>query len=636
MLRSLMSGVAGLKAYQTKMDVIGNNIANVNTVGFKSSSVNFSDIFYQTTQSASSASNTRAGTNAKQIGYGSSVAGIATTTATQGGSQTTNRALDLMINGNAFFIVQMDGQNYFTKNGSFDIDGLGNLANESGGLVMGWGIDQETGQIVQDAVSPIKVYSPENQTANPDATTDVYFQGNIDSKDPSLEEGKIIQMDFYDNLGNQYAAKFKVKSENAEDDNEYKVELVDVIDANEQSIFLESYVSNGITTYSPKEDVEIEFGGYTYRLTDVDKMTGEVTLTSYVKDAEGIETPTEGDVVIPAAISYSPDFNPGTKEYDNTLYRLNGNKFEIIPEEEIHLYAVVDSYGELSVNSSIDQSKHCAFFKADNGDMIPITEGLEAIDTTMELHDFNESSNEIPCYYDMDTKTFKTIPKADWETMIDTATGDLQDSKLTYSVEYKDAGGAVIKTYDSAIYFKDGADNFRKVIANGSTDEWETGFTDPGVKTIISGIAEKTEQQQVNKGADILFNASTGKFASVSGSASRYDENGNMITNNVIFKVYTSDSRLETSAKDLFEEITVDFSSLSMFADGGTSTVSGVRGNLETGLGAGWATGVLTGVSVGSDGRIYGEYDNGVKKLLGQIAVTSFANPTGLEAVGNS
>ena len=73
MLRSLMSGVAGLKSYQTKMDVIGNNIANVNTVGFKSSSVNFADVFYQTTQSATSSSTftQKAGTNAKQIGYGS-------------------------------------------------------------------------------------------------------------------------------------------------------------------------------------------------------------------------------------------------------------------------------------------------------------------------------------------------------------------------------------------------------------------------------------------------------------------------------------------------------------------------------------------------------------------------------------
>ena len=141
MLRSFMSGIAGLKSYQTKMDVIGNNIANVNTIGFKSSNVNFSDVFYQTTQTATSASelNQKAGTNAKQIGYGSSVASIATNVATQGGSQTTNRALDLMINGNAFFIVGMDGQNYFTKNGAFDVDGAGYLSTESGGLVMGWG-----------------------------------------------------------------------------------------------------------------------------------------------------------------------------------------------------------------------------------------------------------------------------------------------------------------------------------------------------------------------------------------------------------------------------------------------------------------------------------------------------------------
>ena len=172
MLRSFMSGIAGLKSYQTKMDVIGNNVANVNTVGFKGSNVNFSDIFYQTTQTATSAStlNQKAGTNAKQIGYGSSVASINTNVATQGGSQTTNRALDLMINGNAFFIVGMDGQNYFTKNGAFDIDGAGYLSSESGGLVMGWGVDKETGNIVQDTVAPIHIWSAENMYAEPEAT----------------------------------------------------------------------------------------------------------------------------------------------------------------------------------------------------------------------------------------------------------------------------------------------------------------------------------------------------------------------------------------------------------------------------------------------------------------------------------
>ena len=187
MLRSFMSGIAGLKSYQTKMDVIGNNVANVNTVGFKSSNVNFSDVFYQTTQSATSAStlNQKAGTNAKQIGYGSSVASINTNVATQGGSQTTNRALDLMINGNAFFIVGMDGQNYFTKNGAFDIDGAGYLSSESGGLVMGWSVDKETGSIVQDTVSPIHIWSAENMYAEPEATEATYFQGNLDSADTS-------------------------------------------------------------------------------------------------------------------------------------------------------------------------------------------------------------------------------------------------------------------------------------------------------------------------------------------------------------------------------------------------------------------------------------------------------------------
>ena len=640
MLRSLMSGVAGLKAYQTKMDVIGNNIANVNTVGFKSSSVNFSDIFYQTTQSASASTQTKAGTNAKQIGYGSSVASIATTVSNQGGSQTTNRALDLMINGNAFFIVQRDGQNYFTKNGAFDIDGLGNLSSEGGGLVMGWGVDKQTGEIVQDAVSPIRVYSAENQTAEPDATTDVYFQGNIDYKDTALEEGKIIQMDFFDNLGNQYAAKFKVKSEHAEDNNEYRVELIDVIDANENSIFVDAQTSAGVTTYKPKDNVTIDFGGYTYRLDSVDKVTGEVKLISYEVGADGVEAATLGDVTIAAKINYEPQLvtdpgDPSKKVWQNALYRLNGNQFEVIPKNEIHLYADVDELGNLTMNTSIDEARECAYYyDSNNKMMVPITSnktgGNAAADTTYDIDKFI-AGNENPCYYDENSKTYITIPPTD--------IAGLKDDKQKV-IDYIDANGP--------LYYKDSAGNF-KMIAKDTTIKWggafdsvpkyKDGVDENGADNMVPYIAgepERTEQQQVNKGAEILFNASTGKFASVSGQSSRYDENNNLITNNVTFKVYTSDSRLETSAINLFEEITIDFSSLTMYADGGTSTVSGVRGNIETGLGAGWASGVLTGVSVSNDGKIYGEYDNGVKQLLGQIAVTSFANPTGLEAVGNS
>ena len=159
MMRSLYSGVAGLKTHQTKMDVIGNNIANVNTVGFKASNVTFSDVLYQTTNTASAANEATGttGINAKQIGIGTKVSSIATTVGTTGGSQNTDNALDCMINGDAFFIVNTGGTNYFTKAGSFFVDGTGTLCTASGASVMGWGVSEDGLDIVRDTVKPLTV-----------------------------------------------------------------------------------------------------------------------------------------------------------------------------------------------------------------------------------------------------------------------------------------------------------------------------------------------------------------------------------------------------------------------------------------------------------------------------------------------
>ena len=123
MMRSLYSGVSGLKVHQTKMDVIGHNISNVNTIGFKAGQVNFSDILYQTTANASgpNAQANTAGTNARQIGLGASVASITNTVTLSGGTQRTDNALDLMIEGEQLFIVNNGIQNYFTKAGAFTI-----------------------------------------------------------------------------------------------------------------------------------------------------------------------------------------------------------------------------------------------------------------------------------------------------------------------------------------------------------------------------------------------------------------------------------------------------------------------------------------------------------------------------------
>ena len=184
MMRSLYSGVAGLKTHQTKMDVIGNNIANVNTVGYKSQTVTFSDVFYQTTQNASGANpeTGRGGTNAKQIGLGSTVAAINTKVSDAGGSQSTNNPFDIMINGDAMFIVNNAGQNYFTKAGSFFVDGTGTLCTASGAAVQGWQVNAAGTDIERDTVSNLNVMSAENMTTSPEATTNAYLSEKVSAQ----------------------------------------------------------------------------------------------------------------------------------------------------------------------------------------------------------------------------------------------------------------------------------------------------------------------------------------------------------------------------------------------------------------------------------------------------------------------
>lgn len=214
MMRSLYSGVAGLRTHQTKMDVIGNNIANVNTTSYKSQSISFSDLLYQTSQHASGANTEtgRGGTNARQIGLGSVTGAIETNITGQGSAQTTNNPFDIMITGDSFFVVSDGSQNYFTRDGSFTVDGTGNLVMSSNGYtVMGWKADAN-GNIIQDTVSALKVMDQANLTYPPEATTKGTVSGILDKNDTNLTttKGKIISMPFYDSLGYSYNAKFSI------------------------------------------------------------------------------------------------------------------------------------------------------------------------------------------------------------------------------------------------------------------------------------------------------------------------------------------------------------------------------------------------------------------------------------------
>lgn len=242
MLRSMYSAVSGLKTHQTRMDVIGNNIANVNTVAFKSSSVTFSDILYQTTSNASGANATTGtgGVNAKQIGLGTTAAATKVSITSAGASETTGNPFDIRLtdkNSTNFFIVNNGSENVFTRSGSFYVDGSGNLCMSSTGYtVMGWQVDETTGEIRKDTVSALRIMQEKNLTSAPEATTKATIAGVLDENDTDVKNdaGRVMNLNFYDNLGYQYTAKFAIKSTGT--DGKYTVELTSVLDSNNQNI----------------------------------------------------------------------------------------------------------------------------------------------------------------------------------------------------------------------------------------------------------------------------------------------------------------------------------------------------------------------------------------------------------------
>ena len=289
MMRSMYSAVSGLKTHQTRMDVIGNNIANVNTVAFKSSSVTFSDILYQTTSNASGANATTGtgGVNAKQIGLGTTAAANKVSITSAGASETTGNPFDIRLtdkNSTNFFIVNNGSENVFTRSGSFYVDGSGNLCMSSTGYtVMGWQVDETTGEIRKDTVSALRIMQEKNLTSAPEATTQATIAGVLDENDADVKSdaGKVMNLNFYDNLGYQYTAKFAIKA--TAKDGEYTVELTSILDSNNKNItegftqaqmkdiFGDTDTKTTIASYS----TTLQNCGYTY-----DTQTGKLKNTA--------------------------------------------------------------------------------------------------------------------------------------------------------------------------------------------------------------------------------------------------------------------------------------------------------------------------------------------------------------------
>lgn len=535
MMRSLYSGVAGLKTHQVKMDVIGNNIANVNTVAYKSQSITFSELMYQTTQSASGPNEITgtAGTNAKQIGLGVQSAAISTAITQQGSTQTTGNAFDLRITGNSFFVVSDGTSNYFTRDGSFYVDAVGNLAMSSNGYnVMGWLVNND-GEIVQDNVKKLQIMSPENMTSDPKATELATMTGIIDKLDSQvLGDGKVINLAFYDNMGYSYTARFRMNG--TDEEGNYILNLKDVLDANNESILdkfdAKIYTgsnSAGTNSYATKNATYSLLDGYT--MTASPSTNGEMKYTD----------PKFGDVTLTPSTIFS-GYNPTTGK---------------ISDEN-------SAYGSYSYT---EDGKTVTMTKADAAKAYAEAFGFddytELLSLTVQATDANATPTTV---------------------------------------------GTLLKAGNTTYTYNDGTTTTNKNLfdANG-------GLTTDGYVTIAGSAVS------------VRYNQATGTLTGLNGS-----------TNISAFNL-TIEPKESSTENPFAKAISVDMSATKNLNNEGTSTASATSGDAD-GKGTGCALGTMTGVSIQNNGMIYGAYDNGQTKLLGQIAVASFSNAAGLEKQGDN
>ena len=596
MMRSLFSGVAGLKTHQTRMDVIGNNIANVNTTAYKSQNMVFSDLLYQTTQSASgaNAATGRGGINPRQIGLGSKTGAISTAIAQQGSAQSTNNPWDIMIEGSSFFVVSDGSQNFFTRDGSFTVDGAGNLVMANTGYtVMGWQVDPETGDIRQDIVSALRIMHPDNMNSDPEGTTKGYVSGILDKKDTKLNspDGLIRTMTFFDSQGYQYTAKFSFHGIGEED--RFRVQLDDILDpdgvslvklyglSNIEQIATFGSTENKVTTSKYTMDPNAKYDAANNSFTI--NMAMEEILADFNKNAMVVAAGKNIKVKTPAAAGDVAEGADVTVTGEVTL-----TKAQLEAEPYNLIYNTADS---------------SYYKKKDDGTSEKVTDWAAALQAMEGL------------------QTVSNI----------TATPGNPPENITISFE------ATFKTTKASTY--DGASNFGVTLENNADNQaaiLEQVYhikSGDGKDYTIEFVGPDGSAQinltENNKGNMIVFDHETGKFSYIGGQG----QDSAMLTFN------SSASSMDGKNIDLsqFTNIDIDFSSINNFGNGGMCTLEMLNGSKEQStLGAGRKQGELNGIEVGQDGRITAYYDNGLSKLLGQIAVAEFANPSGLAKAGNN
>ncbi|MCL2052038.1 MAG: flagellar hook-basal body complex protein [Lachnospiraceae bacterium] len=564
MMRSLYSGVAGLKTHQTKMDVIGNNIANVNTTAFKAQTITFNELMYQTTKRASGASTETSvgGTNAGQIGLGVKVGSMNTNISTQGAMQTTNLPFDIAITGDSFFVVSNGFENFFTRAGSFYIDGAGNLAMTSTGYnVMGWQVDPENpNNIKQDTVSPILLIDDSTMTYGAEATTKATVAGVIDRNDPDINSttGKIMNLEFFDDQGFKFTARLSAHVINA-DRGEYYVKLDDILDSTGRSIGPEmmGQVSFGMTEIVETAASYLTRSGTAIVNRDIVLERGTDTHTAVISNPARNYTiggtPADPDAMTPALLrSFYGDMVGDL--VDAAVTAGTPIQYSLFPD------------GTLTMQ--IGTANPVSYALSGVGQ----PGGASATITDIEFARTQPVALNVP------------LPVGQ---VLELSDVDLDEIEQIFGIRLDHLG---------VIEFQ--------IEPNGTL-------------TVI--------KKQVDNAAIMRYNSGNGQFNDIAGNTQGL----------ISIQFNKSNPAVDM---DKFQDIEINFINTLTNNNNARSTISASAGGTgeDRGLGTGRRKGEMIEVVVQDDGKIYATYDNGMSRLLAQIAVATFANPSGLEKKGDN
>jgi len=614
LMRSLQSGVAGLRNHQLYMDVIGNNVANVNTVGFKTGRVTFNEMFAQTIRGASQPVNGQGGTNPLQVGLGMTV-GTIDTLFSPGSLETTGQGTDLAIQGDGFFVLGDGSSRFYSRAGVFQFNADGALTMPANGLNVQGFMANDKGEI-EAGTAITDIVLPANQKIAAQATTAIDFIGNLNAGlepvgtilDASPLYGIEEAGDNSDIKGLYVSGSVNSTITGIENGNT-KVDISDGLGNTQTYTYVDADATVGNGAFHSLDDLVAEINtDFSASFSATLNGNGQIVLTDLTGAANTLTVDSNDGILSQALSGLNGDVNaaPLTSEEfshvaraDDTLVSLRdetGVSLGIVATDIITLDGQVGgtsiSQGTLTVTGTTTYADFANQVKADLG--ITNNDGVEinAEDGALKITGDGGKAYELKNLNIVATDSTGTTSRTAFDAVFDSSPKNYNESQVAKDVEQS----ATATVYDSLGNDFDLTMIFTKDAQQANRWTWRVQL--PDGYTVNAGDAGSIE-----------FDSN--------GSLKRFD-----------FDDGSAALQFTTSNNSSTLSVALDPGEAGAFS--GLTQLSGLNANTVILNQDGYNMGVLDRITIDNEGKINGAFSNGIIQTLGQLLVANFNNPSGL------